>query len=117
MTMFLRDSQSSISKRTPSLSSTLTISKDIAVGIPKTNASLAWEKAYKDEFFMRLRAEGTSVEIRHIVNTNFCDMSFTASGNRIIITSALDNLVKGASGAALQNFNIMFGFPERFGLV
>ena len=44
-------------------------------------------------------------------------MSFTAHEKRVIITSALDNLVKGASGAALQNFNIMFGFPETEGLI
>ena len=94
-----------------------TIYVKLLPGKSKEDLKASWEKAYKDEFFMRLRAEGTSVEIRHIVNTNFCDMSFTASGDRIIITSALDNLVKGASGAALQNFNIMFGFPERFGLV
>lgn len=94
-----------------------TIYVKLEPGKSKEDIKASWEKAYKKEFFMRLRAEGTSVEIRHIVNTNFCDMSFTASGDRVIITSALDNLVKGASGAALQNFNIMFGFPETFGLV
>ena len=66
---------------------------------------------------MSLRKPGTSVEIRHIVNSSFCDMSNTSHEKRVIITSALDNLVKGASGAALQNFNIMFGFPETEGLI
>ena len=86
-------------------------------GKTKEDLAASWEKAYGKEFFMRLRPEGTSVEIRHIVNSNFCDMSFTTSGDKVIITSALDNLVKGASGAALQNFNIMFGFPEQYGLI
>ena len=86
-------------------------------GRSPSDVQASWEKAYGNEFFMRLRKPGTSVEIRHIVNSNFCDMSFTAGEKRVIITSALDNLVKGASGAALQNFNIMFGFPETEGLI
>ena len=94
-----------------------TIYVKLAEGKTPDDVAAAWKKYYENEFFMRVRETGTSVELRHIVNSNFCDMSYTPGPDRIIITSALDNLVKGASGAALQDFNIMFGFPESEGLI
>lgn len=94
-----------------------TIYVKLAPGKTKADLWASWKKAYEKEFFIRLREEGTSAEIRYIVNSNFCDLSFSESGERIVITSALDNLVKGASGAALQNFNIMQGYPENSGLI
>ena len=45
-------------------------------------------------------------------NTNFCDITVRMARGRVILISCLDNLIKGASGAAVQNFNLMFGFPE-----
>jgi len=77
----------------------------------------AFEDAYGDEFFVRVRSEGSGVELRHVVNTNFCDINFFVSGGKVILTSAIDNLTKGAAGQALQNFNIMCGFPETEGLI
>jgi N-acetyl-gamma-glutamyl-phosphate reductase len=54
-----------------------------------------------------------------VAHTNFCDITFTGgeNGQPVIAVSALDNLVKGASGQAIQNMNIMFGFPETTGLL
>ncbi len=75
------------------------------------------EAAYKDDFFVRVKPEGTTVEIKNVANTNFCDISFFVSGNKLILTSVIDNLLKGASGQALQNFNIMYGFNETEGLI
>jgi len=75
------------------------------------------ENYYKNEFFVRVKPEGSSIELKHVTNTNFCDISFHLSGNKLILVSAIDNLVKGAAGQALQNFNIMFGFEEKEGLV
>lgn len=48
--------------------------------------------------------------------TNFCDITARVVGDRVIVVSCIDNLIKGASGAAVQNFNLMFGFPEVTGL-
>ena len=54
----------------------------------------------------------------NVLNTNNCEISVceTRIKNKLIIFSAIDNLVKGASGQAIQNMNILFNFPENFGL-
>ena len=54
-------------------------------------------------------------DIRSVAYTNFCDITVRVdpSTNKLVILSVIDNLVKGAAGQALQNMNIMFGFPER----
>jgi N-acetyl-gamma-glutamyl-phosphate reductase len=70
---------------------------------------------YGDEFFIRL-VEG-SPDINWVKNTNFVDIGWAASGDTVIIFVALDNLVKGAAGQAVQNMNLMFGIDERTGLV
>ncbi|MCK5852993.1 N-acetyl-gamma-glutamyl-phosphate reductase [bacterium] len=77
----------------------------------------ALKTAYKDDFFVRVKPEGTTVEIKNVANTNFCDISFFVSGNKLILTTVIDNLLKGASGQALQNFNIMYDFDETKGLI
>ncbi len=79
--------------------------------------SSALKNYYKNEFFIRIKPEGSSVELKHVTNTNFCDISFHLSKNKLILVSAIDNLIKGAAGQALQNFNIMFGFDEKEGLI
>jgi N-acetyl-gamma-glutamyl-phosphate reductase len=75
--------------------------------------------AYRDEPFVRMRAAGDLPSINDVARTNFCDIAFTggAMGQPVIAVSALDNLVKGASGQAVQNMNIMFGFEETAGLI
>lgn len=70
---------------------------------------------YGDEFFIRL-VEG-SPDINWVKNTNFVDIGYAASGDTVIVFVALDNLVKGAAGQAVQNMNLMFGIGERTGLV
>ena len=59
-------------------------------------------------------APGTSPEIDAVVGTNYCDISFTfdKKSNRVIVITAIDNLIKGASGQAVQNMNLCFGLPE-----
>ena len=54
---------------------------------------------------------------KDVSGTNFCDITARPSGSLIVILSALDNLIKGASGAAVQNLNVMFDFPETTGLI
>jgi len=70
---------------------------------------------YGNEFFIRL-VEG-SPDINWVKNTNFVDIGWAASGNTVIVFVALDNLVKGAAGQAVQNLNLMFGIEERTGLL
>jgi N-acetyl-gamma-glutamyl-phosphate reductase len=70
---------------------------------------------YGNEFFIRL-VEG-SPDINWVKNTNFVDIGWSVRGDNLIIFVALDNLVKGAAGQAVQNMNLMFGLEERRGLV
>lgn len=82
---------------------------------PMTTADLLalYEAYYAREPFIRVRRE--IPEIRSVAYTNFCDIAVHADAatGKLVILSAIDNLVKGAAGQALQNMNIMFGFPER----
>jgi N-acetyl-gamma-glutamyl-phosphate reductase len=71
-----------------------------------------YKKFYKKEPFVRIRDEGDFPRIKDVVGTNFCDIGIKDSPDNIIIISAIDNLLKGASGQAVQNMNIMYGFSE-----
>jgi N-acetyl-gamma-glutamyl-phosphate reductase len=70
---------------------------------------------YRESFFVRL-VDG-SPDINWVKTTNFCDLGFAARGSQIVVFSAIDNLVKGAAGQAVQNMNLMFGLDERAGLL
>jgi LysW-gamma-L-alpha-aminoadipyl-6-phosphate/LysW-L-glutamyl-5-phosphate reductase len=74
-----------------------------------------FEEFYGDSFFVRL-VEG-SPDINWVKTTNFCDLGFAARGRQLVVFAALDNLVKGAAGQAVQNMNLMFGLDERAGLM
>ena len=75
------------------------------------------ESAYHDAPFVRLTGDRLP-EIKHVAHTNFCDVGWklVADSHRLVLVSCLDNLVKGAAGQAVQNFNVAFGFDERLGL-
>ncbi len=70
---------------------------------------------YEDSFFVRI-VKG-SPDINWVKNTNFCDIAVHSDGKQIAVFSALDNLVKGAAGQAVQNMNLMFGIKETTGLI
>ena len=70
---------------------------------------------YRDCFFVRL--VNGSPDINWVKTTNFCDLGFAARGKQVVVFSAIDNLVKGAAGQAVQNMNLMFGLEETTGLV
>jgi len=70
---------------------------------------------YRDSFFVRL-VEG-SPDINWVKTTNFCDIGFAARGRQLVVLTAIDNLVKGAAGQAVQNMNLMFGLDETTGLM
>ena len=73
---------------------------------------------YKGEYFVRLMDSGEAPNIRNVAGTNFCDIGIFANGSsRIVVISAIDNLVKGAAGQAIQNLNVMLGIDETSGLV
>lgn len=76
-----------------------------------------YKKFYKKEPFVRIRREGDFPRLKDVVGTNFCDICIYESPRQIIVVTAIDNLLKGASGQAVQNMNIMYNFPEQLGLV
>ncbi len=78
----------------------------------------AFERTYATAPFVRLTGAALP-EIKHVAHTNFCDLGWKVdeANHRLFVASALDNLVKGAAGQAIQNFNLMFGFDECAGLL
>ena len=78
-----------------------------------------YDKYYKEETFVRVLQKGECPETKWVEGSNFVDVNFTIDERtgRIIMMGALDNLVKGAAGQAVQNMNILFGLPENEGLM
>ena len=80
----------------------------------------AYDAAYTPDVtpFVRVR-EGALPELREVAGTNYCDIGFVYDQQTgyLTVASALDNLTKGAAGQAIQNFNLMHGFPETTGLL
>jgi N-acetyl-gamma-glutamyl-phosphate reductase len=78
-----------------------------------------YEKQYRDEPFVRLYEAGHVPDIRAVARTNFCDIGVIADPGtrRCVVVSAIDNLVKGAAGQAIQNLNLVMGFAETAGLL
>jgi N-acetyl-gamma-glutamyl-phosphate reductase len=76
------------------------------------------ETFYEDKPFVRLLPDGRFPDTMHVRGTNFCDIGWTVDpgSGRLILLSAIDNLVKGAAGQAVQNMNLMFGLDETAGL-
>ncbi|HUP04031.1 MAG TPA: N-acetyl-gamma-glutamyl-phosphate reductase [Bryobacteraceae bacterium] len=88
-------------------------------GISRAEDLLAiYEKRYAAEPFVRLFEPGATPDLRGVARTNFCDIGVTydARTGRAVVVSAIDNLVKGAAGQAVQNMNLMLGFDETEGL-
>lgn len=88
--------------------------------LPKPNVSLAQIRTTLKTFYARepfVRVTDQLPATKDVANTNYCDISVQQSRHTLVIVSALDNLLKGASGAAVQNFNLMFGFPEMTALM
>ena len=77
-----------------------------------------YEAFYDGEPFVRILPEGTFPSTAHVRGSNFCDIGIAVDDRtgRGIVVSAIDNLVKGASGQAVQNMNLMCGLPETLGL-
>jgi N-acetyl-gamma-glutamyl-phosphate reductase len=87
-------------------------------GIPEERVLRAlYQEAFAGESFVHLLDHGRLPSLAHVVHTNRCVFSLTLAGDTLIITSAIDNLIKGAAGQALQNMNVMFGLEETTGLL
>jgi N-acetyl-gamma-glutamyl-phosphate reductase len=95
-----------------------TIYLDLVKKIKEEEVLKIYKEFYKDEPFVRALEKGSFPETRNVYGSNYCDIGIKIDNrtNRIIIISAIDNLVKGASGQAVQNMNIMYGFKETLGL-
>ncbi|MGO1468998.1 MAG: N-acetyl-gamma-glutamyl-phosphate reductase [Tissierella sp.] len=77
-----------------------------------------YEKYYSGEYFIRLTKENIFPQTKWVKGSNFCDIGFKvdARTNRLIVVGAIDNMIKGSAGQAIQNMNIMFGLKENRGL-
>jgi len=75
-----------------------------------------YEETYADEPFVDVMPAGSLPETRSVRGSNICRIAVYRNEQRVIVLSVLDNLVKGAAGQAIQNFNLMFGFDEKTGL-
>ena len=87
-------------------------------GAGPEQARAAYEECYQNEYFIRLLGEGQLPETRWVEGSNFVDIGWKIDGRtrRIIAIGAIDNLVKGAAGQAVQNMNLIMGLPENRGL-
>ena len=97
----------------------------LATEYAKLKKDVSWEevkaiydKYYEDEKFIRVLDKGICPETKWVEGSNYVDIGFQIDPRtkRIIMMGAIDNLVKGAAGQAVQNMNLMFGLPEREGL-
>ncbi|MBP2645188.1 MAG: argC [Firmicutes bacterium] len=79
----------------------------------------AYEESYGDEYFIRLLGQGGYPATKNTRGSNFCDIGWhiDSRAGRVVAVAAIDNLVKGAAGQAVQNLNILFGLDEKTGLM
>lgn len=74
----------------------------------------AYDKYYKDEYFVRVLDKDVVPQTRWVEGSNFADVNFKIDPRTtgIVMMGAIDNMVKGAAGQAIQNMNLLFGLPE-----
>ena len=74
-----------------------------------------FKQAYADSPFVRIR--NTPPELKWVINSNYCDINVSVKEKKVVVTAAIDNLVKGAAGQAIQNMNKLYGWDESLGLL
>jgi N-acetyl-gamma-glutamyl-phosphate reductase len=94
-----------------------TIYARLRPGVGPGDVQRVLDAAYAGSAFVRQTGSDLP-EIKHVAHTNFCDIGWRISpdGRQLVMVTCIDNLVKGAAGQAIQNFNVAFGFPEATGL-
>jgi N-acetyl-gamma-glutamyl-phosphate reductase len=94
-----------------------TVHANLETSIDEKEVTALYQEFYRDAPFVRIKEQVP--QIKNVVHSNYCDIGFAVERmtNQLIIMSVIDNLVKGAAGQAVQNFNIMFGLPEGRGLL
>ena len=94
-----------------------TIYATLGPGVSEADVADAYRRAYTASPFVRLTGSDLP-EIKHVAHTNFCDIGWRVNEPRrqLVVVACIDNLVKGAAGQAVQNFNVAFGFDEELGL-
>jgi N-acetyl-gamma-glutamyl-phosphate reductase len=85
-------------------------------GVTAADVSQAYERAYGKEPLVKLLASAEAVRIADVVNTPKTTLGVTVKGRRCVAISAIDNLQKGAASQAVQNLNLIMGWPETTGL-
>jgi N-acetyl-gamma-glutamyl-phosphate reductase len=95
-----------------------TITMKLQSGVSSAQVRGVYERAYADEEFVQLLPEGLLPKTSSVLGSNFVAMQVAVDQhtNRLVVSVAIDNLVKGAAGQAIQNANIICGFPESLGL-
>jgi N-acetyl-gamma-glutamyl-phosphate reductase len=94
-----------------------TIYLRLTPGTTEDTLASVYERAYGGEPFLRLTGPALP-EIKHVAHTNFCDIGWRVDGSgRAVLVSVIDNLLKGASGQAVQNMNVMLGLDQTTGLL
>jgi N-acetyl-gamma-glutamyl-phosphate reductase len=96
----------------------LTATAPLAEPVDPDEARAAWEDRYRDEPFVRLLPADAWPATRETRASNRCDVAVTTlhGGRTLLVAAALDNLVKGAAGQAMQNLNLLLGWPEPWAL-
>ena len=91
---------------------------NVKKGITGSSLRKSLMKFYVSSKFIKILKYNSSLGTGNVINTNNCELSIceTRIKNKFIIFSAIDNLIKGASGQAIQNMNLLFDFPEHLGL-
>ena len=94
-----------------------TIYARLRPGVGEPQIASALQAAYSGSPFVRLTGAELP-EVKHVAHTNFCDIGWRVDerAQQLVLIVCLDNLIKGAAGQAVQNFNVAFGFDERLGL-
>ena len=96
-----------------------TIYADIAGNVVNLDPAVMFAGAYAEEPFVRLLGDARLPDTKNVLGTNFIDIAWKIDKrtNRIVVISAIDNIVKGASGQAIQCMNLMLDLPETAGLI
>jgi N-acetyl-gamma-glutamyl-phosphate reductase len=90
------------------------VSSVIPCDLPLTEVQTLYQDYYASHPFTRVADD--MIDMKQVINTNKCLLFLEREGNKLVVHSALDNLLKGASGQAVQNMNLMLGFEETSGL-